>query len=499
MSPGLIIGLCVGAAVLLILFIVFLASYKKAPPNEVFFVTGFGKRKVRTAKAVFVIPFLQRLDRLSLNVNKVNFKTPSIPTKEFININVDAVCNVKIIDAGDGLDKAAQVLLGKEKDTINRLVTEVLIGNMREIVGQMELTCLIHSRDELAEKVRNSAGCDMRAMGLEILSFNIQDFNDENGVINDMGVYQVEEIKKAAKIAKAKALEEVAVAEAQAKERANKAEALANEKIAEQNNQLAIRRAELKRDEDTKKAQADAAYDIEKQQQMARVNETTVNAKIKEAERVAELRTKEVDVKERLLDAEVRKTADAQRYAEEQKAQAAKVIRERQAEAKLIEEENQAKAVEVAAKARLTAAQADAEAEIAKANAHKEAELARAMGLEAVGLAEAKAIDERAQALKKLEEAGQLELILNSGVLPELVKAQAAPIAEGLSKIDKITMFGQGNEAKLVEGLMTTMEKIGAGTGLDLKAILSGLLGGKMAGMMSNKQTRETDNNLSKE
>jgi len=467
-----IIGISAGVA--LGLFLLFVTSYKKAPPDTAYFVSGFGKKKVKIGGACFCIPFLQRLDKVPLNIIQIDIKTKqAVPTKEFININVDGVANVKISADKDKLELAAQIFLKEKLDGINKIVQQVLDGNMREIIGQMEIRDLVHNRDEFAAKVRQSASKDMEKMGIEIINFTVQNFSDNDSVLTNLGIDHVVSIQKSAQISRAQSERDVAVERSKAQEEANRARVAAEEKIAVQNNTLAVKQAELKREEDTKRAIADTSYEIAKQQRMAEVNTATAKAQIATEEQRIELSNKRVEVTKKELDANIRAKADADKYAQEQKAAADKIERERAAEANLIE------------------AQKKAEADKAKAEAHKITELAKAAGIEAVGRAEAEAISKRADALKKLEDAGKLELILNSGVIPQVVTAQTKPIAEAMAKINSITMYGEGNQAKLTSDLMQVIDKISAGTGIDFKNILAGFAGGLVAGKAKNEAKQD--------
>ena len=146
-----------------------------------------------------------------------------------------------------------------------------------------------------------------------------------------------------------------------------------------------------------------------------------------------------------------------------------------------------------AAEALKIEAEAEAAAQVAKANALKEAALAEAAGIEAKGRAEADAIKAKADAMKQYGEAATLQLILDSGVLPEIVNAYSKPIAEAMSQIDSITMYGEGNTAKLTEEITNNSTQIFAGlekaTGLDVKSLLAGYLGGKL--INKPKETEE--------
>jgi len=309
-------------------------------------------------------------------------------------------------------------------------------------------------------------------MGLEMISFNVQSFSDQNNVIEDLGIDNISQIKKGAAIAKAQADRDIAISQALAAKEANDAKVQADMEIAEKQTSLAIRQAELKQQSDVKKAEADAAYSIQEQEQRKTIEVTSANANIAKAEREAELKAREVEVKKQTLDAEIRAKADAERYRQEQEAQAELFKRQKDAEAKRFEQEQEAAAQMKMAEAQRFAREQEAEGIAAVGKAEAEAIRAKA-------LAEAEGIDKKAEAMKKYGEAAVVEMIM--AALPEI----ARNVAEPLSKVDKITMYGEGNSAKLVGDIVNSTtqitEGISAGMGIDLKSLLMGALGGKLA------------------
>ena len=466
-----------------LLFVFFLASYVKAPPNRAYIISGNRKKKkILIGRAGFRVPFLQRLDKLSLDVMQVDIKTSeAIPTNEFINVTVDGVANIKISSNPDLLEKAAEALLGMDQRQLIFLVTQVLEGNMREIVGSVGLKEMVQERQVVAEKIKENAIPDMMKLGIEIVNFNIQNFKDGAGTIENMGIDNVEQIRKAAQIAKAEAARDIAIAEANARESSNKVAVEANQRIAEQNTTLAIREAELKKDADIKKAEADAAYDIQKQEQRKTIEVTSANADIARREKEAELFEKEIALQEKKLDAEIKKKADALKYEAEKKAEADLIRRQKESEARRYEEEQAALARMKAAEAEKYEQERQAEAKRAIAEAEAFAKMKEAEGIRAVGLAEAEAIEKKAEAQKKMGEASVLEMYLTA--LPEVVKNAAAPLAQ----TDKIVMYGDGNSTKLLRDVMQSsnqvMEGLSEATGLDVKSMISGFMGGKAAAM----------------
>lgn len=439
------------ASVLLALVVVIVSiGYQKAPPDTAYIISGMRKRTV-IGKAVVRIPFFERLDKLSLKLIPVDVKTSTaVPTADYINILVDAVVNIKVSTDPAKLQLASQNFLNQATEYVGAVAREVLEGNMREIVGKMRLEEMVSNRQKFAELVRANADPDLAAMGLDIVSFNVQNFVDSNGVIEDLGIDNISQIKKNAAIAKAQANKEIAVAQAEADKQANDARVNAEREISRKNNELALQVANLKKAEDTAKAEADAAYEIQKQEQRKTIEVTSAEANIAAQTKEVELKKREAEVEEETLNATVRKRADADFYQRQKDAEARKFESERAAEAEKYAREQEAEGIRVVG-------QAEADA------------------IRAKGLAEADAMEKRAEAYKKYTGAAMGEMLIK--VLPEI----AGKVAEPLTQIDKITIIGGGSEgengvgsiANNVPMVMTRIfESMEAATGIDLREIV---------------------------
>lgn len=464
--------------VVVLLLIFFFSSYIKAAPDTAIMISGFGKKKILIGKAGFRIPFLQRTDKLSLRAFQVDIKTDEpIPTNEFININVDGVANLKISSNSALLERAFETLLNMSENELKAQVQQILQGNMREIIGTEKIKTLVQDRQGVADKVKENVVPDMEKLGIELVNFNIQSFSDSNDVIVNLGIDNISQISKDAAIAKANAERDVAIARADASMAANDATVKAELEIAAQNNALSLKKSELKSKEDTAKADADAAYSIQQQKRQLDINNSQVDAEIAKKSKEITLNEKNAAVKQQELDAEVNKKADAEKYAAEQRAAADLFTRQKKAEAELYETQKEADAVRARA-------EADAAAKVAQAEAAKQAALAEAEGIKAKGEAEAQAIRAKADAMKAYNDAATLQLILDSGVIPATVKAYAEPTAAALGKIDNITMYGEGNTAKLTEEINKNGSQIITGLektfGIDIKSVIAGYLGGKI-------------------
>ena len=300
---SLIIVLVIAVLVIVILT----TGYIKAPPDTAYIISGL-RKKIIIGKASIKVPFFERMDRLSLKLIPIDVKTSTaVPTADYINILVDAAVNIKISSDSERLSVAAENFLNQDTDYIARVAREVLEGNMREIVGRMKLEEMVSDRQKFAELVKENAMPDLAAMGLDIISFNVQNFSDSNGVIDDLGIDNISQIKKKAAIAKAEADKEIAVAKAEADRQASDARINAEREIAIKNNELEIQKAELKKEADLKQAEADAAYQIEQETQRKTIEITSANANIAKQEREVLLKEKEAEVKEKALDAQIRK------------------------------------------------------------------------------------------------------------------------------------------------------------------------------------------------
>lgn len=469
LKPTVVVPIAVAVIVLIIILSM---GYLKAPPDTAYIISGL-RKKIIIGKASIRIPFFERVDKLKLQLIAVDVKTSSaVPTADYININVDANVNIKVSSDPELIKLGAENFLNRDTDYIAKVAREVLEGNMREIVGQMTLESMVNDRKAFAEKVQQNAAPDLNRMGLEIVSFNVQNFTDDQNLIENLGIDNTTKIQKKAAIAKAESEKEIEIAKAKAKKEANDARILAETEIAQKNNELAIRQAELKKEADTQLAIADAAYEIQKEEQRKTIEISKANADIAASEKDVELKTKEAEVREKALDAEIKKMAEAERYKAQQEADAKLYQLKKEAEADRFQREQEAEAQKAEAEAAKFAKLQEAEGIAAVGQAEADA-------IRAKGLAEAEGINAKAEAMKKYGEAAVLEMYFKA--LPDVVKNAAMP----LSQVDKITMYGDGNSSKLVGDIIGSTVQITDGlteaTGVDLRALLAGFLGAKLA------------------
>ena len=484
-----------------ILFVVlFKAFWKVSGTNEVLIVSGLGKFKTKSGGGIFVLPILQKVQRMTLENIQVDFTSRNeIPTKDAIHVLVDAVANMSISQDPTRQAIAASKFAGYSIEQIRNTIIPVLEGNIREIISQTEFEDLIRGdKKAFSELVMENVTPNLADLGIDLTTFNIQNFTDRNGVIQDLGIENIQKIKKDAKIAAAEAEAEVKIAEAEADKRANDAKIAAATEVVEKQTAFAIRQAELQKQADTKKAEADAAKQIEAENQRRQQEIATANANLARQEKEIELKAREVEIKERALEAEVKKTAEAQKYAEQQKADAKLYATQRAADADLYERNRRAEAEKLEAEKKaeadlaLATAQAEAQKKLAEAieaegkarAAAAEAEgLARAKAIQAEAEAEAKGMREKAEALKEYGDAARQQMELETvKVLYEQLPAIAEAIGKGYSGANIHVI---GNDAgqlagNMMSGITQITEGFKGATGMDLNSIIGGMLGAKI-------------------
>ena len=454
-------------AVAIVLIAIVIASYVKAPPAVAFIISGLSKTpRVLIGKGGFRLPFFERLDKVYLGQISVDIKTENaVPTRDFINVDVDAVAKIRVTPTEDGIRLAAKNFLNMEPHGIALQLKDSLQGNMREIVGTLDLKSLNTDRDGFSDEVMKKATPDMAKLGIEIISCNIQDITDQNNLIRDLGADNTYKIKKDAAIAKAHAEREIAEEQAKAAKLANDARVISDTAIAEKNNDLAIRKAELKIESDTREAVADAAYEIEKQKQLAEINTRTVDARIEQTRREQVLSEEQIKITENELASQIKKKAEADKYKTEVDADAALEQRKRDAEAKRYEAEQEAEALKAKAEAR----KFELEQEALGIKAKGEAE---AYAIKQKGVAEADAMDKKAEAYKKYNGAAIAEMMIK--ILPEM----AGRVSDAIKSIDGVTIYGtNGSEVSQMSSnvpvlIKQTMDVVSEATGVDMRGII---------------------------
>lgn len=438
----LAIAILIGVIVMLAMLIA--SRYKTVSPDVAMLITGaaLGRKNVllddngRRVKIVrgggaFIVPVVQRKVVLSLLSHKLDVTTPEVYTSQGVPVMTDGVAVIKVGSSIEDVATAAEQFLGKPDEALRSEAREVLEGHLRAILGTMTVEEVYRNRERFAQEVQGVAARDLRKMGLQIVSFTIRDVRDRNGYLEALGRPRIAAVRRDADIAEAEAMRDARIRKAEAEENATRAELVRDTHIAEAEKDKELRVAAFKQEQDTAKAEADLAYSAQEARSQRLVVEEQMQVEIVRKEREVELETLEITRRERQYDSEVKKKADADRYAIEQAAEAEKRRQLRIAEARQFEIEAEAKA---RAEGRRLDGLAAADAERAEGNA-------RAEVIRAQGLAEAEAKEKLAEAFAKYGEAAVLDILAK--MLPEF----AGRIAEPMGNIERISVVDGGNGA----------------------------------------------------
>lgn len=433
---GLILVVVIAAAAVV-------ARYRVAKPNEAIIVSGSGSKrspdselpasqKIVQGGGVFVLPFVQKADSISLESRKVLLETSAI-TQNGINLHVEAVALVKVDGKEDSIRAAAQRFLGQQQE-IERFTKDVLEASLRSILGTMTVEQVNREREAFASRALDESESTLTNQGLLLDAFQIQGIRDDNDYLVDLGRPEAAKVKRDADIA-----------EENARRESERARIAAEQEILESQRELDLRDATIREETDQAKARAAAAGPRAE----AEAQRAVVDQQRETAERRAELREQE-------LVAEVHKQADADRYRAEQEAEARRV-------AEVAEAQAQAERVRLAA-------QADLERREKEARAIRLEGEAEAAAIREKGEAEASALREKAEAYRSFGQAAIMDRIIEA--LPEIAREAAAP----MNNIDSLTVIDSAGANKVVkngvDNVNQAVELASSAFGIDVRALL---------------------------
>jgi flotillin len=437
--PLVIVLLAVGAVAIIWMV---LSRYTKVGPNEVLVVSGRKHRyldpdgspvargfRIVKGGGTFVYPIVEKVDVLSLELLTIDVQTPEVYTSKGVPVKVDGVAQIKVKGDDISIATASEQFLSKGVDEIKNIAMQTLEGHLRAILGTMTVEEIYQNRDAFASKVQEVAAGDMANMGLGIVSFTIRDIRDTQGYLDALGKPRIAQVKRDAQIAQAEADRDAMIKSSQATQAGQEAKFQADSKIAEAQRDYQSNVASYQATVNQKKAEADLAYDLQKYKTGQLVKAEEVQVQIIEKQKQIELQQQEILRKQRELEANVQKPADAERYKVETLANAKKFQLE----------------TEAAGAAAATKQTGFAAADVAKATGIAEAEANKARGLaeasviEAQGKATASAMQAKAESFKQYNEAAVIEMIVR--VLPDV----AGRISEPLSKTEKMVIINSGS------------------------------------------------------
>lgn len=484
--------------VLLVVALVYSSRYQKVGPNQVLIISGRGtifvdptsgaslRRSFRVVRGggTFIWPVVERVDHLSLELMTIEVVTPNVYTLHGVPVTVDGVAQVKVGSDDVSIVTAAEQFLSKPVAEIQNVALQTLEGHLRAIVGTMTVEEIYKDRDKFAQRVQEVSALDNKNMGLSIVSFTIKNIHDEQGYLDALGQARIAEVKRDATIGQANAQRDATIQSAKARQEGETAKFEAETKIAEANKSYSVQKASYDAEVNQKKAEAELAYPLQQNITNQRVKEEEVEIEVVEKRKQIEVQQQEVMRRERELEATIRKPAEAEQFRIRTLAEAKKFQLEVEAEGQMAATRNMG-----IGEADANKAKGLAEADIIKAQGLNQADV-----IQAQGLAEATATSKKAAAWEQYTQSAILQQILDK--LPELASA----IAQPLSKTDKIVVINSGNgdggagTSKITRDVADSMSQIPAViealTGISLIDLLKNLPAVKNA-VKENKENEQ--------
>ncbi len=411
-----------------------------AGPNEALIRSGGGSQpKITVGGRVIVIPVFFKAQTLSLEVMTLAVETAKVYTKEGVAVTVDGVAQVKVARSEEAIRTAAQQFVGKPQREIAEVALQTLEGAQRAILGTMTVEGIYQDRESFAQSVGEVAEPHMANMGLEIVSFTIRDIRDDQGYLDALGRKRTAEVTRDAEIGEAEATRDASIKRAEAERDATVVEAQANRdqetakydaetRIAESERDFKVEQARYQQETNARQAEAELAYALQEAVTRQEIREQEVQIEVVERTKQIEIEQQEILRRERELEANIKRPAEAERYRLE--------------------------TIAAGEKSQVVAG-AEAEAESLTLNGTGEANAIRARGeaeadaIRAQGLAEAEAMRMKADAWKEYGQAAMIDTLLES--LPEVASSVAQPLAQ----TDRIVMISGGESGSMGASKLT--------------------------------------------
>ena len=430
MMSGSILTIIIIAVVALFTFgmvIALLKRYKRCAADELLVISGKVKGGVSAevihGGAKFVWPVIQEYQTLDLTPMSIEIDLKGALSSQNIRVDVPSSVTFSISNVSGVMENAATHLLGLSQTAIKEQASEIIFGQMRQVISNMSIEQINSDRDTFIGNIQTNLTQELSKIGLKLINVNVKDIRDESGyidaigkeaaakAINEANIKVAEETKKG-EIGKSKAdqIRRTEVSEAMAQAEIGEAQADSRNRI-----KTAVANAEAVEGENTSLVEI-ANSDAERNVAQATADKISLSA-----EKVQKAKAEEEGYNQQKI------TEDARAKKRESTLKADEIVPAQIAKNKLV--------IEASAKAEQTREVAKGEADAIFLK--KEAQ--------AKGIFEI--LSKSAEGFKSIVDScggsvsGAIQMMLTDK-MPELMKIQMEAIA-GID-IDKITVWDNG-------------------------------------------------------
>ncbi|MCB0571789.1 MAG: flotillin family protein [Phaeodactylibacter sp.] len=459
-SMSIVLPILVVIAVFLMLLWFFISRYRRCPSDKILVIygrTGQGSAKCIHGGAAFVWPVIQDFQYLDLQPMSIDVNLQDALSKQNIRVSVPAQFTVAISNEPVLMKAAAERLLGMPKETIRSLAHDIIMGQMRLVIANMDIEELNADRDKFVTSVYEHVGNELHKIGLDLINVNVTDIHDESSYIKALGQEAAAKAINEAKVKVAREERTGAIGQAEAaKERrtlvaAAESEAEIGEKEADRDRRTRVATANTAAEIGEMEADRERRIKVAAANSAAEIGEKNAQAEATKGKNLADVQIALSDAERRQRVAEANKSAIVAEQTAEAEAQKLAFLAQKEAEDARKDRELAARRANEVVQSQInkekTVIAAEAEAEQKRKVAEGEASAVLAhYQAQAEGIK--KVLDAQATGFQKLVDAANGNAQAAIGLLlvdkiPELAKIQAEAIKN--IKFDKVTVFDGGD------------------------------------------------------
>uniref|UniRef100_A0A8C7H266 Flotillin n=1 Tax=Oncorhynchus kisutch TaxID=8019 RepID=A0A8C7H266_ONCKI len=379
-------------------------------PNEAMVVSGLCRSPpvMISGGRVFVLPCVQKIQRISLNTLTLNVKSDKVYTRHGVPISVTGIAQMKIQGQNKQMLAAAcQMFMGKSEGEIAQIALETLEGHQRAIIAHLTVEEIYRDRKKFSEEVFKVASSDLVNMGISVVSYTLKDVHDDQDYLHSLGKSRTAQVQKDARIGEAQFKRDAVIREAHAMQEKISAQYVNEIQMAKAQRDYELKKASYDIEVNTKKAESEMAYQLQVAKTKQRIEEEKMQVKVVERSQQIMLQEQEITRREKELEAKVKKPAEAERYRLEKLAEAQRLT-----------------VITKCSSLFLSLSQIKGDAE--------------AFAVEAKGRAEAEQMAKKAEAFQQYKEGAMVDMLL------EQLPLMAEEISRPLAQAQKITMISSG-------------------------------------------------------
>uniref|UniRef100_A0A4W5KE46 Flotillin n=1 Tax=Hucho hucho TaxID=62062 RepID=A0A4W5KE46_9TELE len=249
---------------------------------------------------VFVLPCVQKIQRISLNTLTLNVKSDKVYTRHGVPISVTGIAQMKIQGQNKQMLAAAcQMFMGKSEGEIAQIALETLEGHQRAIIAHLTVEEIYRDRKKFSEEVFKVASSDLVNMGISVVSYTLKDVHDDQDYLHSLGKSRTAQVQKDARIGEAQFKRDAVIREAHAMQEKISAQYVNEIQMAKAQRDYELKKASYDIEVNTKKAESEMAYQLQVAKTKQRIEEEKMQVKVVERSQQIMLQEQEITRREK--------------------------------------------------------------------------------------------------------------------------------------------------------------------------------------------------------